>query len=90
MHPVDAMCKWKHEKILDIDEVMEVSVKLEIAQVVKLIFLTHDRPILLNQGAQFLESNGAITFAIVLQHSTLTDLCCKARKKCQFIGGAKN
>ena len=26
MHLLDAMCKWKHEKILDIDEVMEVSV----------------------------------------------------------------
>ena len=47
MHPVDAMCKWKHEKILDIDEVMKVSVKLD-DRIVKLIFLTHDRPILLN------------------------------------------
>ena len=26
MHSVDAMCKWKHEKIFDIDGVMEVSV----------------------------------------------------------------
>jgi len=31
MHPVDAMCKWKHEKILDIDGVMKVIIKLEIA-----------------------------------------------------------
>ena len=31
LYPVDAMCKWKHEKILNIDGVMDVSVKLEIA-----------------------------------------------------------
>ena len=24
MHPVDAMCKWKHEKILDIDGAMVI------------------------------------------------------------------